>query len=162
MKYPKKFLIYISILLTIVVINIGLNLYKKPKNITHTFNSGILLDNSNGKVVQKNIKIDLNAKLYKGDFLFKELKFREDLIGSLTINNKKFKLSTFNLFKGTSNLFWGDLKLQDNQDSPSYIVFISNDFKTIYLNDDKNNMSMASPANNLSEFKKIKDYILTK
>lgn len=162
MKYSRKLLIFILILLTIIIISIGLNLYKKPKNIDYTFNSGILVNNSNGEVVQKNIKIDLNAKLYKSDFLFKEFKFREDLIGTLTINDKKFKLSTFNLFKGTSNLFWGDLKLQDNQDSPSYIAFISDDFKTIYLNDDKNNMSIASPANTLSEFKKIKDHMLTK
>lgn len=162
MNNSKKFLIFISILLTIVLISISINFYKKPKNIISTFNYGILVDNSNDKIIQKNIKIDLNAKIYKSDFLFKELKFREDLIGTLSIDGKEFKLSAFNLFKGTSNLFWGDLTLKENQEFPSYIVFISKDFKTICLNDDKNNLSIASPAKNISEFKRIKNNMLTK
>lgn len=155
----KKIIVAIFVLIFIILL-VFFNFYKKNKPIDISFEQGILVNNSNNKVIESNINANLKANISKGDFLIKELKFRENLVGTLTINNEKYSLYAFNLFKGTDNLFWGELKKNKEQEYPSYIAFISPDFKKIYLNDDINNKSIAIPAKSLNDFNNIKNYML--
>ncbi len=150
----KKAIFFVVSSIIVITLFVALKFYKRPIPVEKSFNYGVIVKDD--KVLNDKVKISLNATLSKSDFLFKELKFRRDLNGTLKMDDTEYKLSTSNLGNGTDNLFWGELKKNNLDSSPAYIVFISEDSNRIYLNNDKECYSISAPSKSIKDFEKIR------
>lgn len=145
---------FIGSFIIIIALFITLKFYKRPILFEKTFDCGAIVKDNN--ILNDNVEIRLNGAVSKTDFLIQELKFRKNLTGSMSVDNVEYKLFASNLGEGTDNLFWGELKKNDSNSSPEYIVFISDDLNRIYLNNDKEDFSISAPTKNIKEFEKIR------
>lgn len=150
----KKIIFFIGSFIIIIALFITLKLYKRPIVFEKTFGSGAIVKDNN--ILNDNVEIRLNGSVAKTDFLIQELKFRKNLNGNMIVDNVEYKLFASNLGEGTDNLFWGELKKNNLDTSPAYIVFISDDLNRIYLNNDKENFSISAPTKNIKEFQEIR------
>jgi len=109
----------------------------------------------------KTTNLEINADLFKGK-LIEGTSVRQDLIGTIKIDNKNYSLKACNAGSHTNNCFFGDVKESPTDTNPKYVVFIFDNLNSIYLAEANDKEFIAAPAKTLDEFKSIGDKMVRK
>ena len=148
-------------LVVLAVVIVGVILFIYPKPFKQTYKDVQVYEN--GNKVSK-IDIELDGKIHKGRFVWKRLKFSEELHGSITIGDKKYSLSPVDLYEFpdedgnyTDNGIYESLLSIDQYDivNDNYLTFyITHDKSKLYIN--SNSKEFIYPSNTEEDYQNVK------
>lgn len=152
-----------NLIICFLILIFGFNLFFyiniQPVKINKVFKNAIVVRNNN---IEQKIEIRIDGILQKSDFLFKILSFREDIKGTIYINNEKYYLNASNFKKYTNNCMWGEVTKKPKGNEYKFIIFMFDNLNSIYLSEDDENYSIAAPAKTIKEYKNIKNKMTRK
>jgi len=145
----SKIKVITTIIAIVIVVITATILYPPAKEFNKTFNDSFVTNNA--KTLSKNYTIKINAKISKRYSL---TRFHSDtvLVGTITIDNKKYILYGSNLGKFTNNVLFGSVKEKSTDISSKYTLFMFDDLSSIYLSSIDDKQYIAAPAKTINEF----------
>ncbi|GFR36613.1 hypothetical protein [Thermobrachium celere] len=145
-----KFLYVIAIIF--IVITIAGAFYTRPTKFHKTFNNPISTTDLISVSSSPTIEID--------GFITKRLSikdFNKQIIlnGKIKIDNKNYDLFAYNLGKATNYVVFGEVKENSNDMYPKYMLFLFDDYNSIYLTGFDSKHYIASPAKTIDDIKNL-------
>ena len=147
----KKY-IYLVISILVAVYIYGYHITKSEK-VLHSYKNGILVQNK--QISNSKVNLSINGIIEKNLIFGKGIKLFKTLEGTLKIDQKTYNL---NLGITEDNVYFGNA-FEDKNDIKVFTIFLSNDFKSIYLINDKEKYEIIS-ANTIEEFNHTKELFL--
>lgn len=135
-----------------IVITIVGTLYTRPIKFNKTFNNSIstmdLVSASSGPTIEINGFITKRLSI-------KDFNKQVILSGKIKIDNKSYDLFAYNLGKATNYVVFGEVKENSNDMYPKYMLFLFDNYNSIYLTGFDSKHYIASPAKTIDDIKNL-------
>ncbi|MDU4860692.1 MAG: hypothetical protein E6356_06835 [Terrisporobacter othiniensis] len=145
MKIKNKIIVVILILISIFIcFNLYINSHKKVTKIDKYFKNAILVE---GNAVVNHVDIKINGTLSDTHFIYRYLKFSEELKGTVSIGDKNYYVTASSVTK--DGVVQGILTKEKDELISDYEISFSKDLDEICIY--KGNYIISGPAKSLDE-----------
>lgn len=149
---------HIYIIITLIAIFfIGVYIYgnKIIKSEKVSYNYKNCMSVQNAKIKELDIMLNIQGLIEKRIIFGKGIEILKTFDGAIHLNKEKYNV---NLVLTRDDVYFGNA-FKNETDNKIFTIFLSRDFKTIYLIDDKYNYEITS-SKTIEEFKNIKKNFL--
>lgn len=144
MKKNKMIMVILVLISIFLCFNLYLNYHKEVIEINKDFKNAIVVE---GDRIIENIDVKIKGTLYDTHFVYRYLKFSNELKGTVSIGSKRYYISASSLTK--DGIIQGILTEEKDELVFDYEITLSKDLKEICIY--KGDYMISAPAETLDE-----------